>query len=173
MTSSRRRSPPGQREARRSRCRGAGRRCAHHLPHPEPAAGAAGPQRVRSAGSGHQVDLGITRDTGSGTLPGSLLCGVADQLDGPSLPALSDIAADLVNLILSNLNRPLRLTSSVKLAFPRATSLSNRTKPSVHRPPSWLEAACAWEPEPLPQHPPAGSSSRSCTLWVRPSRREL
>ena len=42
--------------------------------------------------------------TGPGNLLGNLLCGVAGLLDAPSLPALNDIIADLLNLILGNLN---------------------------------------------------------------------
>jgi len=52
----------------------------------------------------NQVDLDITGETGSGNLLGNLLCGVAGLLDAPSLPALNDIIADLLNLILGNLN---------------------------------------------------------------------
>ena len=52
----------------------------------------------------NQVDLDITGVTGPGNLLGNLLCGVAGLLDAPSLPALNDIIADLLNLILGNLN---------------------------------------------------------------------
>lgn len=52
----------------------------------------------------NQVDLDITGNTGSGNLLGNLLCGVAGLLDAPSLPALNEIIADLLNLILGNLN---------------------------------------------------------------------
>ena len=52
----------------------------------------------------NQVDLDITGVPGAGNLLGNLLCGVAGLLDAPSLPALNDIIADLLNLILGNLN---------------------------------------------------------------------
>ena len=52
----------------------------------------------------NQVDLDITRVTGPGNLLGNLLCAVAGLLDAPSLPGLNDIIADLLNLILGNLN---------------------------------------------------------------------
>jgi len=41
---------------------------------------------------------------GPATLLGNLLCAVAGLLDGPSLPGLNNIIADLLNLILANLN---------------------------------------------------------------------
>jgi hypothetical protein len=52
----------------------------------------------------NQVDLDITAVEGPGNLLGNLLCAVAGLLDAPSLPALNDIIADLLNLILGNLN---------------------------------------------------------------------
>jgi hypothetical protein len=52
----------------------------------------------------NQVDLDITGETGPGNLLGNLLCGVAGLLDAPSLPELNDIIADLINLVLSNLD---------------------------------------------------------------------
>jgi hypothetical protein len=50
------------------------------------------------------VDLDITAVEGPGNLLGNLLCAVAGLLDGPSLPGLNNIIADLLNLILGNLN---------------------------------------------------------------------
>ncbi len=50
-----------------------------------------------------EVNLTIDAESGSGNLLGNLLCAVAGLLDGPSLPGLNDIIADLLNLILGNL----------------------------------------------------------------------
>ena len=50
----------------------------------------------------NQVDLDITAVEGPGNLLGNLLCGVASLLDAPSTPALNDIIADLLDLILGN-----------------------------------------------------------------------
>ena len=50
-----------------------------------------------------EVNLTSTRSSGPGNLLGNLLCAVAGLLDGPSLPGLNDIIADLLNLILGNL----------------------------------------------------------------------
>jgi hypothetical protein len=50
-----------------------------------------------------EVNLTIDAESGSGNLLGNLLCAVAGLLDGPSLPGLNDIVADLLNLILGNL----------------------------------------------------------------------
>ena len=50
-----------------------------------------------------EVNLQIDAESGSGNLLGNLLCAVAGLLDGPSLPGLNDIIADLLNLILGNL----------------------------------------------------------------------
>jgi hypothetical protein len=52
----------------------------------------------------NQVDLDITAVEGPGNLLGNLLCGVTSLLDAPSTPALNNIIADLLNLILGNLN---------------------------------------------------------------------
>jgi len=51
-----------------------------------------------------EVNLIIDAVSGPGALLGNLLCAVAGLLDGPSLPGLNDILADLLNLILGNLN---------------------------------------------------------------------
>lgn len=50
-----------------------------------------------------EVNLIIDAVSGPGALLGNLLCAVAGLLDGPSLPGLNDILADLLNLILGNL----------------------------------------------------------------------
>ena len=50
-----------------------------------------------------EVNLTIDAESGSGNLLGNLLCAVAGLLDGPSLPGLNDIIANLLNLILGNL----------------------------------------------------------------------
>ena len=50
-----------------------------------------------------EVNLNIDAESGPGNLLGNLLCAVAGLLDGPSLPGLNDILADLLNLILGNL----------------------------------------------------------------------
>ena len=50
-----------------------------------------------------EVNLTSTRCRARATLLGNLLCAVAGLLDGPSLPGLNDIIADLLNLILGNL----------------------------------------------------------------------
>jgi len=50
----------------------------------------------------NQVNLDITAIPGAGNLLGNLLCAVAGLLDGPSLPGLNQIIADLLNLILAN-----------------------------------------------------------------------
>jgi len=52
---------------------------------------------------GRKVVLNIVAESGAGNLLGNLLCAVAGLLDGPSLPGLNDIIANLLNLILGNL----------------------------------------------------------------------
>ena len=51
-----------------------------------------------------EVNLIIDAVSGPGALLGNLLCAVVGLLDGPSLPGLNNIIADLLNLILANLN---------------------------------------------------------------------
>ena len=50
----------------------------------------------------NQVDLTIAARVRQPA--GNLLCAVVSLLDAPSTPALNDIIADLLNLILGNLN---------------------------------------------------------------------